>query len=436
MEKLLKGLQEDNSEDRAECARKLGMKGNREAVPHLIHALKDEEPLVRANAALALGHLPESKKTVKALITLLEDEEWVVRHDAAIALGELGVDEGTKPLIKLLDDPVLDVRKKTINALGKIGSDEGIKELETHVDDLEVLDEMVEAFSLNSHNKSLIKLYEMGTDDIRIKAIAGIDAAPKYVDVLVKALKDDSWRVREEAARSLRGFSTKKVLKALSSRLKDDNPHVIIEALRSLVEAGDSEVISLLEGIKDHPEPSIREEWGRGVSALGGNYMDLIEAFEEEDNPRVRWTLAESMGRNPGCLDELRETYSKALGDEKILLACSLAWAGDKTGMDEVFQALEDNRWKVRQKSLEAVRNVAFDTLNKKEKKGLIRRVSDLLEDPDKWVRIESIKVLRGISKEVEEDVSLSEMLEKRMEIEVDEDVKQALKESLDGKKS
>lgn len=68
----------------------------RPAVPQLIIALKDSSPLVRSNAAAALGQIgPYVKGAVKALIDALADSEksangTPVNHAAALALKSIG----------------------------------------------------------------------------------------------------------------------------------------------------------------------------------------------------------------------------------------------------------------------------------------------------------------------------------------------------------
>lgn len=427
MDELLEGLKDADPDNRAECARKLGIDGIHEAVPHLVRALKDKEPLVRANAALALGHLKPSGKSVEALIPMLADEEWMVRHDASMALGELGDIHAVAPLVDLLSDPVLEVRMKAVDALGKLGDEKGLQALEKHVDDLEVLDELVLAFSRNKCNHSLIKLYDMGSDDIRIKAIGGIEPDMAHEEVFLRAIKDDSWRVREEAAKALGVMNTEASVKGLRKLLRDSSHYVVIQALRALVKVDDRDSLEKLESLGEHPEPAVRGEWARTTASLGGDFRDILDAFLYENDSRTKWVMAESMGEDTGFRDELKDAYRDAVGDEKVLLACSLAWSGDKTGIDDILDAMVDMRWKVRQKATESVTNIQWDILNKKERKALMRTMEGLLEDTDKWVRIAAIKALWTISRGNEEEGQVRDLLENVKESEMDPDVREAL---------
>jgi HEAT repeat protein len=93
------------------------------AVPALIECLK-KDPLVRQNAALALGAIgPEAaSECVPALVELLHDSEWTVRRQATAALGELGPSaaDALPELKKLSRDKDSLVRKAAAEAIKKI----------------------------------------------------------------------------------------------------------------------------------------------------------------------------------------------------------------------------------------------------------------------------------------------------------------------------
>jgi HEAT repeat protein len=93
---------------------------NEKAVPLLENALKDPSPLVRHEAAFAMGQL-EFKSAVPALIEAMEDDESVlVRHESAVALGSIGDERARKGLIARLDDSDEDVRLSAECALADL----------------------------------------------------------------------------------------------------------------------------------------------------------------------------------------------------------------------------------------------------------------------------------------------------------------------------
>lgn len=66
----------------------LGNWGSPEAVPALVSALSDDEPLVRGHAAWALGRIPDERSAGALRVQLgVEDDEWVI-SEIRSSLGE------------------------------------------------------------------------------------------------------------------------------------------------------------------------------------------------------------------------------------------------------------------------------------------------------------------------------------------------------------
>ena len=92
--------------------------------PVLRRALRDEDSMVAADAARALGALARrASPSVRALINALSHEEPHVRIYTAEALASIGPNASlaTRQLAKALDDPVPGVRWAAAEALGSIG---------------------------------------------------------------------------------------------------------------------------------------------------------------------------------------------------------------------------------------------------------------------------------------------------------------------------
>lgn len=86
-----------------------------------IKDLRDEEPLVRWQAATHLGRAQDAR-AVEPLIEALGDMDEGVRREVTKALGEIGDPRAAKPLAKMLDDTDEFVR---LNALGALENIEG-----------------------------------------------------------------------------------------------------------------------------------------------------------------------------------------------------------------------------------------------------------------------------------------------------------------------
>ena len=118
---LIQALQNGDKDVRVNAVVTLGQIESEDVVPVLIEASQDEDEWVRYHAAMALGEIGEgARNAVPALIRLLQDEDEWVRANAAWALGEIG--KGAVPaLLHALQDQDKHVRRYAVGALGKIG---------------------------------------------------------------------------------------------------------------------------------------------------------------------------------------------------------------------------------------------------------------------------------------------------------------------------
>ena len=83
----------------------------------LAGALRDEDPAIREQAALALGIL-NARSTLPALANALRDPDPGVRGAAATAVGKVGTAEDGRALVALLADEDTEVRNRVLQAVG------------------------------------------------------------------------------------------------------------------------------------------------------------------------------------------------------------------------------------------------------------------------------------------------------------------------------
>lgn len=95
------------------------------AVEPLITALKDKNPIVKRNAAMALGKIKDAS-AVNPLIATLKDDNPIVRRNAARALGEINDSSAVEPLTAALKDKSPVVRRNAALALKEMGSSETV----------------------------------------------------------------------------------------------------------------------------------------------------------------------------------------------------------------------------------------------------------------------------------------------------------------------
>lgn len=91
----------------------------RRAVDALVRALDDDRPEVRAEACGSLGSLGELDP-VPALVKRLSDGAPAVRQNAAIALGTLRAQDGFEPLAEMLREGPADLRFQAATSLAEV----------------------------------------------------------------------------------------------------------------------------------------------------------------------------------------------------------------------------------------------------------------------------------------------------------------------------
>ncbi|NER81598.1 MAG: HEAT repeat domain-containing protein [Leptolyngbya sp. SIO1D8] len=109
-----------------------------EAEDYLYQALNSDSLDVRCAVIGALGHVAQEKSDEKAcrlLVAALTDPEPLIRTEAAAALGQINYPPALPHLILAIKDTDLDVRKATINSLGKIGDPQAMETLQTALND-------------------------------------------------------------------------------------------------------------------------------------------------------------------------------------------------------------------------------------------------------------------------------------------------------------
>lgn len=99
------------------------------ALPEIVRLLKDDQVMVRANAAAALRDAG-SREDLPALTPLLKDPHPVVRSVVVHAIGRLGARERIPDLVALLKDSSKDVRWWAVRALSDLDAREALPALE------------------------------------------------------------------------------------------------------------------------------------------------------------------------------------------------------------------------------------------------------------------------------------------------------------------
>jgi len=144
---LVGHLRDADSTIRPEAAQALGQLGDPRAVPALREGLADPLPEVRSACAEALDRIDRPRPPEPALRTLrtldadavadqvpdilahLADPDPLVREEAALALGRAGSPDAVDALVRCLRDPASTIRPEAAQALGQIGDPRAVPAL-------------------------------------------------------------------------------------------------------------------------------------------------------------------------------------------------------------------------------------------------------------------------------------------------------------------
>lgn len=273
---------------RREAAFALGLAGDSLAVPALLDRLERErDPASRVAAVIALGNCERmgarsGGAVARALAGSLRSSRTPERWAAALAAARLRDSSLVEPLQRAARDPRPDLRWRAAYALGKIGDRRGAPALRTLSFDK---DAMVRAMAARA-------IGEVG-DSSATARLGGL-------------LHDESWRVRVNAAASLGALKIAREVRTLLPFLSDRHPHVRWQAAISLGQLRDSLAApALLKALGDSSTGVVQAaaisllkiQGDRAVPAIAPA-LDLLPAF-------LRGGVAEALGdvEGPAALE-------------------------------------------------------------------------------------------------------------------------------------
>ena len=195
------------------AARVLGERKDAQAVPALIDALKDAQP-VRLSAVRALGNIGDERAVEPLIATLKEDTDPRVRTAAAQALGELRDERAVDALITALAAE----NEAAGPALVRIGAP--------------AIAPLVGC------------LREAETRGVATQSLVQI--GNPAVEPLIGALKTYEDEARSAAARALAEINDPRGNRALTAALRDGDPRLGAAAYKFLVRSGTPENETLL----------------------------------------------------------------------------------------------------------------------------------------------------------------------------------------------
>jgi len=212
-------------------------------------ALDDPEAAVRAAAVRGLWEY-EGHDLIGPLLRLLEkDEEPEVRAEAALALGRF-----------VLMFEFGNLRERHFQKV-----EEGLRRtLEDELEEDEVQARALEVIGACGRpwvRLAILKAYRSEAPRLRVSALhaMGHSCEPRWLPLLIEELSSENPEMRYEAAMALGSLADRRAVSHLAPLLHDPDPEVKEAAIAALGQIGGSDAKSLLRPLLQAPSPSIQE---------------------------------------------------------------------------------------------------------------------------------------------------------------------------------
>ncbi len=219
-------------------------------------ALDDEDGRVRRDAIRGLWEY-EGRDLISPLLGLLEkDEDPEVRAEAALALGRFVL--------------LSELGNLQENHFQKV--EEGLRRtLQDELEEDEVRARALEAIGAYSHpwvSEAIQQAYESEVARLKVSALhaMGRSCEPRWLPLLTDELTSDDPEHRYEAAIALGSIADRRAVSHLAPLLQDADPEVKRVAIAALGQIGGSEAKTLLRPLLRDPSPSVQEAAATAVT--------------------------------------------------------------------------------------------------------------------------------------------------------------------------
>ncbi len=268
-----------------------GDRAKPDIVKGCVSLLQHDDPVVRLNAAMALGELKEAQ-TAEPLLPLLKDPDREVRIQTAKALGAIGSREATPALIRALgpDDPEL--CREVIDALGKLRDERAVEALIPY---LAPANKKLDRVPYHAY----YALYHIGPPSVPalLRVVRGDDPLfrksavsllkklrdKSSVPAVIAFLRDKRIEVRRDAARILYAMPDARAVEPLLAAMArdDEAPALYVSCL---AQVGAPASAPLRDIFLETKHEAVRRSAARGLDRLGMAAVDtFVEATESDD---------------------------------------------------------------------------------------------------------------------------------------------------------
>jgi len=296
-------------------------------VQDLIEALEDVDDATREEAAKALADLGDPN-ALEELLTAIEDDYWAVRVQIGWALAKIGGERAIDGLIVLFNDSMMEVQAEAVLAMASMGQNTVTKLI------------------------TCLKDERWRVREQAAKSLGLLKDSQAVQGLMIVAGRDRDGAVKSAAAEALGRIGDSKAVPALIKLFKDTSKIVRETAGTALLYIGEDSIPALIETLKD-PHFVVR---CHGVRALGGMTTDyqmgkawttdsrvvdaLILALKDDDRAvREDATIALGIIGDPKAVEGLIEAMKE--GAVKRHAISALGMIGDARALRPVMDALK-----------------------------------------------------------------------------------------------
>lgn len=397
------------AEARAQIIEALGKIGDHSAIPALVKALDDTDPVVVFTAVEAMGNM-RTREVEPYLRKLLKREDSALQEAVVGSLIKLAnaTDHSTLddlPMAQL--QTCLTRAVKSGDRQTKLFALEELRSWETPV----AVDLLLEALADPDEDVAL-KAKELLT-------IAATAATEKISLALRLASPAVACSLLDMIAASGNSRFVLDLL-PLVDNADDDVRERVTSALGRI---GDQQVIPLLMRLSTDHVGHVRSAAFKAMGWIGGDSaLDALFAGLDDPYPDVRQAAlgAIVLSSNTDAIVRLREDLNHQSPLRQIMAAQALGWIGEKAVVEPLIGALNHPEWEVRKSAVESlgrigdkaavehikillsdeesqVRRSAIDALVTLAGNDVYRDILSSLDDEDLWVRFHAINTLGRI---------------------------------------
>ena len=267
---------------------------------------------------------------IPAVITLIESENENYFNDAISALGDIGGPEEAMFLVEYLErDDLSDAQRQTL--MRNCGKMHAVETWDKLVDILNDEDEntfvrmyAAESLGLMEVEKSvpvLVDNFDATDPNLRQYVIKGLSHFPNVIEAkatVIQGIRDEHWRVRQEAIRTVKDNDNKDAVPYLIYRAKNDSEKLIKEESFTAIAAlntqeGNDFLISQLQDkkIADGTKKKIIEVLLKEDHAGEKEIIELAKSVVSDDKRKdLRYAIGREMAKNyKSSYDEVTAMY-------------------------------------------------------------------------------------------------------------------------------